>query len=126
MHIRENVEVRMSSVVLAALAVVVALLLFGPESVSTIFKSIDDGYEAAIGVLLLCSGLMQGVGAILPRRRLRQLGLILSSIGWFALCGTLLKAWILYSLVVALIGLATFLSLVKDVRGKPREKCIAG
>ena len=126
MLIRENVEVRLSSIVLAILAVVMAMMLFGPDSISSVFKQIDDGYEYGLGILLLASGLMQGIGAVLPRRRLRQLGLMLSAIGWFALCGALLKAWLFYSLVVALIGLATFLSLLKDVRAKPREKCIAG
>ena len=124
MLFRENVEVRVSSIVLAILAVVMALLLFRPDSVASVFRQMDDGHEMILGILLLTSGCMQALGAVLPRRRLRQIGLILSSIGWFALCGALMKAWLFYSLVVALIGLATFFSLLKDVRGKPREKCI--
>lgn len=124
MLIRENVEVRLSAIVLAVLAVAVALLMFRPDGASGVFRQIDDNYELSLGVVLLASGLMQGIGAIMPRRRLRQVGLILSSIGWFALCGALLNGWLLYSTVVALIGLATFLSLVSDVCRKPREKCL--
>lgn len=120
-----NSELRASAVVLASLSVVTAVLLFRADAFASIAEILSERYEETLAWVFLLSGVLQGVGALLPLRWMRQYGLIFSAIAWFSLCGTLLDSWLIWSVAVGLVGLATFCALVKDVRGKPREKCIS-
>ncbi len=116
--VRYNTEVRGMALILTFVNIAGCLYLW---------RSSDfypEQYEWLLILLLVVSSVMHGVGAFGNRRKLRQVGLVLSAIGIVALGGALLCTWIVYGVGAVVVALAIIAVLVRDVWGKPREECI--
>lgn len=120
---RENIEVRISSTVLGVLAIVCAAFMLRADTPGSLFAEVNDTIELWLALSMAVSGCMQIYGAYRPRRKVRQYGLILSSLAWFVLLGVLLTEWQLRgaTLLIAVAGVATFIVYVEEVRRKPRD-----
>jgi hypothetical protein len=113
------IEVKWSSILLGILAIMWAAHMMRVGHV----YSADTYYDYILAALLFASGIAQGLGAWLPHRALRQVGLITSGLTWFALCLSFLGAWWLsYAAVLASLGLLTLSCFVREVLRKPRDK----
>jgi uncharacterized membrane protein YbjE (DUF340 family) len=113
----QNAELRVMSLMLAAVSVGIATgLLF----TSSLTPDIADYTECVLDVVLFVSGLMQGIGTFGKRRKLRQVGLVLSAICLLCIGGALVQT--LFGLAILLLTLAVVnvYPLLKDVMGKPR------
>lgn len=115
--VKFNTEARVTALLLAFVNVVGSLYLWKRSD----FYS--EQYEWVLILLLVVSSAMHGVGAFGERRKLRQIGLVLSAMGILALGGALLCTWIVYGVAAILLAMAYLASLIRDVWRKPREEC---
>lgn len=90
MNVTQNLDVRLTGGVLGALAIAGAWLMLRQDNPDSTLWEISDDLEWWLAWGMLVSGLMQLVGATIPIRKLRQLGFILTSMGWFVLLGVFL------------------------------------
>lgn len=116
--VNQNTEVRALSRLLTFINVVGAVYLWRSPDVY-----LGSQYEWVLIVVLLVSGAMQWIGSYGSRRKLRQVGLIVSALGILALSGVLLQTWIVYAVAGVTVSLSCCAVLLKDVLGKPRAKC---
>lgn len=119
-------EVRVSALVHAALALSLAFVMLGSDRLQPLYNALasSDSYDDWVGLFFLAGGLMQGYGAIWVRRRARQWGLAVSSVGFAAVCGALIGSWTAGAMIFGIIAAYGFCSVLRDVFGKPRAKCL--
>jgi hypothetical protein len=128
MHIESNREIKLTSCLLGMVGVLwAAIIYFSDPLFSAIMNAGNEEALRLFALMMVSQGVMLCAGALLPWRKLRQLGLILGAISWFTLFGMYLKFWVLTfnALMVGLFGFFTFVVLMIDVGRKPRAKrCI--
>jgi hypothetical protein len=120
---RPNNEVRFAAAVLAALAIITGFIFtFPPEPFEAVLALTPDEYVVYVAAGMFLHGLMLVGGLVMPCRPLRQWGLAIGAYCWFALFGLFLSAWLVKvtSFLALIIGLAHFITLVIDVKRKPR------
>lgn len=108
-------EIRLASVLLGGLAIVTSTLLY--DRLSMLLNLL-----LVIGLFL--AGLLQIVGATFEYRRVRQIGLIMSALGWMTLAAVFVTYWhLMLALVMCAASIVATWVYVQDVRKKPRGPC---
>lgn len=118
-----NSEVRFASGVLAALAFITSCALFSPpNAMDHVLQLVPDNYENWLAWGMLIHSLMLVAAIVRTCRPLRQWGLIIGAMSWFALFGVFLSVWVVRftALAALVLGCAYFWTLWVDVRKKPR------
>jgi uncharacterized membrane protein len=128
MRIEHGGEIRLTSCLLGMIGVVwAAIIVFDDPRISAITNRFNEDALQVFAIVMAIQGVMLCAGALLPWRKLRQLGLILGAISWCTLFGMYLDFWVLTfnTLMVGLLGFFTFVVLLLDVRRKPRADACA-
>lgn len=119
-------EIRVLSVLLGSLSITWALIMFKPpETLELLMLLISDGAQGLMASGFLFQGCALILGAMLPWRKLRHVGLVIGVICWFSIFGAFLQFWVVnvYSLLFAFVGAFGLFLFHMDVLRKPREEC---
>jgi hypothetical protein len=118
-------HLKISAFSLAGLMLIWGQLAFGPDNSLFVQTLNEEGIAAQWGVLMMLNGLLLMVGCICPLRSLRHIGLTLCCFQFVALGGYFfqLEVFTPVSASMPWLGLMALITLMAEVKGKPRNAC---
>lgn len=122
---RQSPDIVIACSILAALAFFSAcILLRPPAAFDTLLGLIPDVYENWIAWGMLLDTILLVAALVMPCRTLRHWGLVLGLVCWASLVGVFISVWFVRfaAFFAFTAGAAHFVTLLVDVRKKPRCK----
>lgn len=118
-------HLKISAFSLAGIMLIWGLLALGPQD-SLFYRTLDDGGIAAVwGVFMMLNGLLLMIGCLCPWRSGRHIGLSLCCFQFMALGGYFFRMGVFTPVSASMpwLGLMALITLMAEVKGKPRNGC---
>lgn len=118
-------HLKISAFSLAGIMLIWSFLAFGPDD-SLFSRTLADGrYADEWGVFMFLNGLLLMIGCLCPWRAGRHIGLSLCCFQFFALGGYFFRMGVITPVSASMpwLGLMALITLMAEVKGKPRNGC---
>lgn len=118
-------HLKISAVTLAGIMLIWSALSFGPPDSLFVRTLAETGIATEWGGFMFLNGLLLLLGCIFPWRKLRHIGLVLCCFQMMALGGFFFEQQIFTPVSASMpwLALMSLITLMAEVKGKPRHGC---